>query len=572
MAGGPDAEKISTANATYTNLAQDDPTPANPPPEGSRPEESQPWSAWAFKGWFLLLAHTICSIALSLAIALAINGYDAVDTSTPRYFDGKLHLRVSDVTTLVSVGLVVNRFFTTSWTAVAIWKCTYILMHNITSGLSRPQLSFMKKYRLPPWARYPFRLPRGIWSWIILSVLLCILPQQFIAPLISGAVNWNPVSVPGSARISVNSTNPTSSAVYWEQFSGYGDTSVAVRQQIIARAQGLASLAWSDSSTILGNGTSLMGNGCRHVVNNNGLTKNSTLLDSIVPCIRIQNIDWATSASEVSSSVANDVFSYSSSRLSEVNTSLDLHSNPGQAVLFNPNLLWNVSTTGLPASTLVSGPQTLAVSIANEGSTSNCTNMPIGLFGNVNNIPQYLYLWFYACYAFANVTITAGVTKSPVSRYLSSNVVEDQTPIDQVTFEPNLWVQEALWLLPDLMSQLTLANATQMPTWDNLDAYAENVIRQAYLAAWDSLHQTFDDTTITNSTNSTAIPAVSRIQASVSTARVSAWLGVSLLILVGGILLDALPFFVPEPDGEVMEEGKDDGKEILNDLATLGFS
>jgi hypothetical protein len=126
------------------------------------------------------------------------------------------------------------------------------------------------------------------------------------------------------------------------------------------------------------------------------------------------------------------------------------------------------------------------------------------------------------------------------------------------------------------MSQLTLANATQMPTWDNLDAYAENVIRQAYLATWDSLHQTFDDTTITNSTISTAIPAVSRIQASVSNTRLFAWLGVSLLILVGGILLDALPFFVPEPDGEVMEEvmeeGKDDGKEILNDLATLDFS
>jgi hypothetical protein len=226
-----------------------------------------------------------------LTVALAVNGYNAIDTSTPRYFDGKLHLRVSDVTTLVSAGLVVNRFFTTAWTAVAIWKFTVILKHNTISRRSRPlsrplsppRLLFMQKYKLPPWVRYPFRLPRGFWSWIILLILLCILPQQFIAPLISGAVNWNPAFVPGSARISVNSTNPDSQYFLFEQYPGYADYNVALRQQVISRALGFASLAWSDSSSFLGNGTSLTGNGCRHVVNNDGLTTNSTLLNSIVP-------------------------------------------------------------------------------------------------------------------------------------------------------------------------------------------------------------------------------------------------------------------------------------------------
>jgi hypothetical protein len=199
--------------------------------------------------------------------------------------------------------------------------------------------------------------------------------------------------------------------------------------------------------------------------------------------------------------------------------------------------------------------------------------MPIGPFGDISNIPQYFFLFYYSCYAFANVTITAGVTRSPVSTYLGPNVIEDQTPIDQVIFEPNIWAQEAFWLLPDLMSQLTLSNATQMPTWDNLDAYVENVIRQAYLGAWDSLHQTFDDPSVTNSTISTAIPAVSRIQASVSNVRVLSWLGISLLIAVGGILLEALPFFVPKPDEEaielVKEKGRDSTLEIVGDLSNF---
>jgi hypothetical protein len=238
-------------------------------------------------------------------------------------------------------------------------------------------------------------------------------------------------------------------------------------------------------------------------------------------------------------------------------------------MLFNPDLLWN-STTYL-FSTPVSSSQTLPVSITNENSTfSNCTNAPpSGRFGNLNNISQYLSYSWYSCYGFANVTITAGVTTSPVSVYLSSTVVEDQTPIDQATFEPNKWVQEALWPLPDLMNQLSFANVSRFPTWDNLDGYAENMISQAYLAAWDSLSQTFDDTSAVNSTISTAIPAVSRIQASVSNARVFAWLGVSLLILVGGLLLVALPFIIPldrEVTEEIVDEAKAAAMDIDNDM------
>ncbi|PMD31601.1 hypothetical protein L207DRAFT_519369 [Hyaloscypha variabilis F] len=573
MAGGRDPDEKFPANIA---LLQNDSMPASPSPkefrpegshpegshpEGSHSEESHPWLAWAFKSSFLLLAHTISSVAISLAVALAINGYNAIDTSTPRYFDGKLHLRVSDVTTLVSVGLVINRFFTTAWAAITIWKFTVILEHHASPKLSDRRLLFMEKYKLPPWAKYPFQLPGGRWSWIIFLILLCILPQQFIAPLISGAVNWNPAFVPGSARILVNSTNPDSISGEFEQYTGYGASNIALRSQVISRALGFASLAWSDNSNILGNGTSLTGNGCRHVVNDDGLTSNSTLLNSIVPCIKIHSIDWQTSPSSV--------YPADFSQLSVLNNSLWLDSNVGQIMLFNPDLLWNSTT--YPVSTPVSSVQTLSVSITKVNSFNNCTNPPPSFrFGNLNNISPYLSYSWYCCYGFANVTITAGVTTSPVSIYLSSTVVEDQTPIDQVTIKPNKWVQEALWLLPDLMNQLSFSNSSRFPTWDNLDGYAENVIRQAYLAAWDALSQTFDDTLAVNSTISTAIPAVSRIQASVSNTRVFAWLGVSLLISVSGLLLAVLPSIIGGLSSKVMEEivkeAQDDGQEILNDF------
>lgn len=556
------AEKHNAENAT---LPLDN--SVNPPSESSKR-----WVTLIFNSWALQFAHVASSIALAVAIAFAVNGYNAIDTSTPRYSNGKLLLRVSDVTTLVSMGLVINRFFTASWTAVAIWRCIFILKQNPDQSLNTPQLLFLQKYRLPPWARYPFLVPRGSRSWIVFWILLCILPQQFTAPLISGAVDWNSVSVPGDGQISVNSTNPISSAVYYEQYPSEADTSYAVRQQVLGKAQGLASLAWSDLSTLSANGTSLTGNGCRHVVSNDGLTANATLLNSVVPCIKIENITWATAANQIPDGSADDAFSYARTSLSEVNVSLDLHSaTVGQTMLFNPNLLWNPNTAGLPNATVVSGQQTIVVSISSTRS-SECSNLPISLFGDVSKMPQYLYRWYYACYVFANVTITAGVTKSSVSKYLSPNVVEDQTPLDQVTFEPSLWVQEALWILPDLMSQLTMANASQTPTWENLDLYVENSIRQAYLGAWDSFHQVFDDTTITPSTISVGIPAVPRIQASVSNARVFSWLAISLLILVAGLLLLAPQVIIRESNEAVTTsaaEGlKDAGKDLMQDMAS----
>lgn len=54
--------------------------------------------------WIVLLANALSCTALALTVALAVNGYQAIDTSSSRYESGQFKLRVSDVTTLVSVG------------------------------------------------------------------------------------------------------------------------------------------------------------------------------------------------------------------------------------------------------------------------------------------------------------------------------------------------------------------------------------------------------------------------------------------------------------------------------------
>ena len=563
MASSSNPEKATFTQAT--DLGHDMQMSASPSQKRAR-------SARALRSWPFLLLYTACCIALSLILALVIDGYNAVDTSTPRYINGKLQLRVSDITTLISVGLVIIKFLVTTWTAVAVWRCAFELTHNTEAGIGREQLSFMTKYKLPPWARYPVQQPKGLRSWSVLAILLSILPQPFIAPLLSGAVNWNPSLVPGSTLVPVNSTDPSAAFAYWYQYPSVNYTSK--RNNVLRIAAGFASLAWSDSSTISVNGTSLTGNGCRHIVNDDGLPPNSTLSNSIVPCIKFHNISWATSAGDIPSKVANLALS---SSLILFNDSIDLYSNPGHAVLFDPNLPWNSSEDGyvLPTPTLFSGTKTLALVVANQYTTPGCTNLDDSSFGDVNQIPQYINSWALGtCYLFANVTLTAGVTMSAISTYITLRVIEDQTPIDEVIFEPDPWVQDSFWLLPDLMTMVSVMNSSLLPTWDNIDLYAENLIRQTYLASWDSFHRMFDE----GGSVSSAIPREPRIQATVSYQRVFAWLGVSLLMTVGGILLLVLTFGEDLPSdiiatqvGATMEGTKRDAKEIMRELANLDF-
>ena len=527
-----------------------------------------------FKLWSFLIAYTICCIALSVILATVVNKFNAVESTTPRYVNGKLQLRVADITTLISAGLVVIKLLVTSWTFVAVWRCAYDLTHNTDAGLSKEQLSFMTKHRLPPWLKHPFGLPTGLRSWVISTILLLMLLQNFIAPLLSGAVDWNSITISDGLPVPVNSSNILADSSIWYQYTA-PPTYIDERSEVLKVALGTTALLWSDSSLVSANGTSLTGNGCRHMVNNNGLLAGSLQYNTILPCIKFHDVTWATSAEQIPDSYPSTAFQ---TTMSIVNDSISHYNNPGHAVLFDPKIPWdvNISTvpqTGLPVANSFSGSMALALVLAH---TYDCTKMGVNNFGNVMNttaFPQYIYSWALGtCYVFANVTFTASVSNSSVSKYLSPNVIEDQTAIDEVVFQPSTWVQESFWLLPDLMTTISLANSTQIPTWYNLDLYVQALIRQSYLGAWAALHQTFDQG---GGEISYAIPGEPRIQATVSYPRVFSWLAVSLLASVGGILLLRLtsgqkaPALPDDVAAEVREEEKKDAKAIMHDLADL---
>ncbi|MCJ1325652.1 hypothetical protein MMC10_002315 [Thelotrema lepadinum] len=116
-----DPEKIHSATTTgllhpdseHTDLGKQEYTP-------TKRAKKRPRFGREFKFWSFLIAYSICCIALSVILATVINNFNAVESTTPRYVDGKLQLRVADITTLISAGLVVIKLLVTSWTFVAV--------------------------------------------------------------------------------------------------------------------------------------------------------------------------------------------------------------------------------------------------------------------------------------------------------------------------------------------------------------------------------------------------------------------------------------------------------------------
>jgi hypothetical protein len=532
-------------------------------------------SRWPPKtnAWSILLIHTIICVAIALGIALAVNGYKALDDRSAAYVDGKLILRVGDVTTLISAALVIVKLLVSSWTTLIVWACGHHLLYNArpskingdkSEAAKAKDVSFMMRWKLPSWIKPPFSKPSTPHEWVISVALLIGTFQAFISPVLTGAVNWTSTSVPVDTSVRVAAVDPQANfgSWYWYNYD-YNPTGLS-RRQYLRTAAGYASMVWSDVSTVSKSGISLMGNGCRHVVTNSeAVGPNSTLLNAVMPCIKINNIKWHNASDVVSRS--QWVYVADSSSLSIVGDSPSNYYIPGVTVVFDPNSFWNDSqkTSQKPTPTMYSGVRTVGMMVSRvKRQTPACSHLDPTIFGSVDSLGRYFLDWGDStdvnCYLIGMINFTAGVTMSEESTYLSSRVVEDQTPLDRVVFNENPWVQESLWLLPDLMTMIAIMNSTLLPTYDNIDGYVEALLRQAYLAAWDTYHDSFDDDQ--KNLEYTAIPSVSRQVADVTFWRVFLWMAVSLLTTLSGaallvVVLNADDLKLPE---EKLKDAKGD--------------
>ncbi|KAJ4186811.1 hypothetical protein NW755_007543 [Fusarium falciforme] len=399
------------------------------------------------------ILHILWCILLVLCMVFLLDGYHAILPDAARYVDGQLRLRVSDVTTIISVALVVTRLLVGAWMGVVLWNAVFILLG--TSGLHLSEVTQTFTYKVPPWHAI-----RGNKSGLfVVALLLLVVPQPLIGPLISGAVDWD-VGFRYSADLEQTQAGyPGASPLLWFWYYYSSED----RRSYVRRAAAYASIARD--------GTTIDKGHCRHIMNDDGFPVNSSILDATIPCLRINSITFPTEYPPddvfqiVNGSVHASTWEDDLTRVKDPPLSYGID---GNAVLFDkddrpgmlgnfPNKSDNAFLMDVPSAYLQSGIFHAVILINGTVSLNgnNCTDLKENIFGmkKFNNIftPNERGN-YYRCFTYAVVNLTAGVVRSPTSTYLSSRVIQGDTADSELPIEPAPWVQEAMYLMPDVMS------------------------------------------------------------------------------------------------------------------------
>lgn len=505
----------------------------------SEPRAGETHSTRRFKSVLLPLLHLACCFVISFTIAFKLDGYLAVPAESARHVDGGGYkLKVSDITTLVSTAMTVVKLLVGAWVGTIMWNCAFILLERRPGGLTLPQLNRMMTFYVPP-------IPRSSIEGFVLLLLLLVIPQQLIAPLITGAVDWSPSFEFSRTLRSTQSGSPEANPLGW--FWYYYQT--ADRRASVRRAAAMSTMAWDGSAADRAYIRHVM-NDVPHVT----IPINSTLYNVVMPCIRIHSITFPTDPPpenifNIAKNSANDE-EKSGTLLSRVEEAPLRYGVNGNAVLFDPDDRPN-NFDGLPpkddstfvmerpADYLKNGIMYAVILAGIPGKDGSpwvsCDKFQVSIFGKKpNNIFRGTgggnYDW---CYTYAKVNLTAGIVQSPTSTYISDRVVEADLESPKLELKAGPWVKEAIYLMPDVMSNVAIMNSTALYTWDDIEGYLNRLIRYSYQGAWDMLYRSYE--------NDTRILDVryyeSRVLASVSKARVFSWLALSVLLTFSAVVL-----------------------------------
>ncbi|PMD61154.1 uncharacterized protein K444DRAFT_500382, partial [Hyaloscypha bicolor E] len=481
--------------------------------------------------WYMLVLHFLCCIALVIAMIYGVDGYKALDgTKTPRYTNGKFTLRSGDVSTLISAGTTIIGLILSSWSATVTTQCVFALLED-------PGLTISRFTRIMTWKAPLLRLSGS--SGIVCLILLLTFPQQYIDPIINGAVNWGS-ALEEVGTVTVASANPEADYTLW----GWYGSKLQDRQAAVQRAAGMANLAWATAT----NGSSgAVQTSCRHVVNDEQVPIMSQLDNVTMPCIVVNSITWPTAPVP---SLVQNVADTSDQVSITGTTAFSFVNYPGNAVIFDQSnttlqlpyndSLYNsdfidLSNPIYPTAFRFSGEMTAIVLLGKHYVDAPFFTdgfgyaLPANNFSTLSSLEQLDFTYL-------TINFTAGVILSPNSTYISNSVVESNPSIQDRDITEAPWVHEALYLLPDVMSMVAVMNSTSLSTWLNLENYTENLIRYSYQGAWDMLQRSFD----VNSISLVARIEDTRVQATVTKWRVYLWLGISLLMTASVVPLAVL--------------------------------
>ncbi len=509
-----------------------------------------------FCAWWLLPFHLLIVGVVAFTIIYVVNGRAFLLVSQSAAGlpnDVHIVLYQSDVTTLVSIALVVVRVLAGSWFSLAAWRMVFISLEM--SGMTLRDAKRMLEYGVPslPFVcndargkKRQFRTSKRFAMTLWLMFLLA-LPAQFVAPLAAGSITWIPDSItaaPGYKAL-ITSAGPGARWDWWQEYAKN-------RLFTVYRAAALASIF--PVSSFDGSASRLVR---RQMPSIRGVAINSILAEATVPHFNINSLEWITSASDFNDTLKDPVIYGAVDILADYTGTLNISSpdNPlrdvqyGEISMINENP-WNPQSPSengsysFPESVMIYGTS-LVVVLFNQADQehhfSSCHGATSVTFGDPGRLALYSVreeVNILNCFALARLNFTAGVAVCQNCPVVADSVIEaTPSPSQPQATLPDPLVHDSISMMPETLSYMSVMNISLVPTWENLDAYTRGMLSVAYQASWNSLSNEFQTGDPTETAVAATIPV---LVAHVARWRMLTWLGLNALLTISGILLAVL--------------------------------
>ena len=485
-------------------------------------------SLWERAFWanYILVLHAIVASVIPLIMLRVIDGITVGYNNNEPWFR-RSRLQADDITTAVSTAILVIRILTGAWATRSAWRCALILLE--TQGVTLFQFN-----RMVSWPAY-FLI--GSTDAIMATlILLLLVPANLVTPVLTGAVGWRNV-VGGVVATPVQHAGPAAmdGGFYWYSLGGAGTRSLALS------AAGRAGASWLEFGKNITRSSRLVALSRQRIMPINSTVDNVTL-----PFLEVHSISW-DKKSDFQKNITDelDFDMTAKSNLTRTGDRPFNYYHPGNAVLFDRNFLEDSPSVNrddsnrlaaLPSPTVFHGTKKVALLVTRQN-TNNCTTLGETVFGNKTSMANLKDLYRYGnpyhenCFLIGTVNFTAGVITKRAT-YIAPSVIEARLD-PSTSIKGDNWVIESLYLMPDVMTGVSMFNMSQFPTWDNLDGYVGDLIRVSYQAAWGQLAFQFNTLPL----DLIAHEPVYELQAVVSLPRVIGWYSAQFLVLVSAALL-----------------------------------
>ncbi|KAL8671272.1 MAG: hypothetical protein Q9168_004226 [Polycauliona sp. 1 TL-2023] len=488
---------------------------------------------WNFcKAWYLFPVHLLACVALMVGV-IRLQGHEFEIGASPTIWTLGSRLYQSQVTGLISLGLVTIRLIAGSSSVLLAWRIAFVLLEK--RGITLAGLTRLINIRVP---LLPSKSSSNslLWSiWATTTVLL-LWPQGFAAPLASSSVSWIPgTRVLQEAKSTLVSSfgNLTDWPAIW-----YVDARMSAVMDAVSLTAKDPTYAFNQAHIPL-----------RRYFNSTQMVPSGSKIDLTMPYFAV-TLRWVDASSDDRSKRAGDP------QYQDVNTDKGfpirnegaiglIRDEPWDSQAAMPKETSTINDTrfiGIKLGGFKFGDELPDGSHATASTRCQTTSEYFGQLPNVdhyqNTIVEGKKAIAYDCYMFAEATIIAGsiqaktctVTASDSSgkSYATCSVERDDKAI-----EPHWIAGLALDFTSEVLKYTVMQNYSQPWISHDLDDYVSGMLTLGYHAAWSGLM-----TRLGNDSEPAAFrPASPIVFASIDNTKLYVWLAMQATLTISAVLV-----------------------------------